>query len=189
MRIRDVARAAGVVAGFVVLSAQSYAPARIGSCRTKVAYGIIKMQAGFCRTIGGAMNGNHADADWVDCHLDWCLSGDPGAMPAARNGTCRTRATFGILRTTAADCTRMGGTTNVSAGAGDAVECHLDWCAAGGAPAYVAAAPGTCPANTRAAYGAFMTTASDCRRMAGTSGGAGEGDWMLCYLDWCATNR
>jgi hypothetical protein len=53
-------------------SGAAYVAAPANSCADRTGYGIIKMTAGNCRQIGGGINGNPPNDQWIDCHLDWC---------------------------------------------------------------------------------------------------------------------
>ena len=53
----------------------AYSAARVGSCgAAKVGSGIISTTGADCRRLGGGMNGTPADAQWTECHLDWCAT-------------------------------------------------------------------------------------------------------------------
>ena len=118
-----------VVAFGLSAAAQTYAPAKVGTCRTRFGYGIITTTGGDCRRMGGGMNGTPGDAEWTSCHLDWCSRGGSPAYTASRPGSCPTKVGSGVLKTTAADCRRMGGAMNGTPGDGEWTDCHLDWCA------------------------------------------------------------
>jgi hypothetical protein len=158
---------------------------RVGGCgANKRAYGIIKATGKVCRDMGGGMNGNPADADWTDCHLDWCVSNAKAAgYTPARPGTCRLLAGAGAIEMPAGDCRAIGGGVNGSPLNADWTLCHLDWCA-DDQQRLVAAKPGGC--DRKRGYGIITTTAGDCRKLGGAmNGNPPDSQWTTCHLDWC----
>jgi hypothetical protein len=135
--------------------------------------------------MGGAMAGSPADGDWTQCTFDWCSTQAAGSYVAAKIGTCTTRAGYGIIVTTGGDCRRLGGAMNGTPGDGEWTTCHLDWCSAGGSPAYAAASVGSC-GGAKVAYGIVKMRADQCTSNGGRMNGTPAADSIIdCHFDWC----
>lgn len=136
-------------------------------------YGILRMKAGECRAMGGAMNGSPADADWADCHVNFGRDAPRGMLPAGQcsSGTCQ----YGAFTTSARSCRAIGGAMNGTPGDDEQTLCHVNF---GISPKYRLFPVGVCPTGT--CYPVkFPAVGAQCRQI----GGQATGDsWTQCEL-------
>jgi len=174
-----------MLAGLGTAHAQErFYPAKVGTCTTKIGYGIIKVAAVQCRAIGGAMNGTPADTAVVDCHLDWCKEDGVDHYVVAATNACGVPAATGLVQMPASHCSMMGGGIASAPSSAGLVECSVALCGYGTTSGYAAARLGTCA--TTGVSGYIMALARDCRAMGGAMEGNPPDDgWARCQLELC----
>lgn len=165
-----------------------FAPAKVGSCQTKLSYGIVGAVGADCQKLGGAVNGSPAASEWTACHLDWCADGSPNNYVAAKPGTCQNKLGYGIFKTTGAGCRRLGGAMNGNPDEDVVVDCHMDFCSSAGVhagqPSYVFGSIGSC--SERAATGVVPMPAMLCRANGGDiDPSIPDEGWGDCNIDVC----
>jgi len=105
-----------------------YALAGASECQDRAGYGIVGMAAGECRAIGGAINGNPADSQWTECHLDIC---EEGGLEITSPGHEEQKG-YGIVHTSRTDCEALQGGMNPDFDS--TKKCHLGLVAASAEP-------------------------------------------------------
>ena len=145
--------------------------APVGSCSSKIGYGIIKMRAQDCNAMGGKMNGSPSSAAWTDCHVDWCTD---GVFSPAAVGKCEQKVGTGIIQASPAKCTALRAEVELTESELEDAEyetdCYLDWCRDGTyAVAALDACPNFEPPLTKVRRGTIKMQAADCEAMGGTT--------------------